>query len=137
MNNPFKNILFAALVFGLGYGHTGSLSAAEPKTQLQSLAVSTTPSGAVSDSSDSLANQAGDDFTDGVKGIGGGFKKGAKLTGQAFKGAGNVVAQGLKKAGSSIRSYFAGKKSSESAVEEVDLEIQNRSEPLDAIGNDV
>ena len=93
---------------------------------------------------DSLANEAGKDFSNGAKGLGRGFVKGAKVTGNAFKKAGTTMGRGFKRAGSAIRDYFAGKPeveerdlNSDSAVEEEAPAAPRGSEELDAVGNDL
>ena len=143
-----KKWMMVALIVGLVSSYGSLALAIEKATDLKPLSAASAPAAQPTMAShpddESLASQAGDDFSSGAKGLGGGFKKGAKLTGRAFKTAGQAMGQGFKKAGSSIRDYFVGKKEAE--IEEVDLRDtaaesnsagSARSEALDAVGNDV
>ncbi|HKY62348.1 MAG TPA: hypothetical protein VJR29_02925 [bacterium] len=144
------NFLSLTLLLALSAGPALAASQDQDSTKaLQSMtsAPEAAPnnSAQVDPENDSLAGEAGKDFSDGAKGLGRGFVKGAKVTGNAFKKAGVTMGRGFKRAGTAIRDYFAGKPEVEERDLSEDSETEalpstprdSSAEDLDAVGNDV
>jgi hypothetical protein len=74
---------------------------APAKSQIQNIPATTL-------GDDSPAKQAKEDFSGGVKGVGGGFKHGTQATGNAFKKAGTTMGSAFAKAGHGIKWFFTG-----------------------------